>query len=112
MKKLLFVLLLAVIFCTALPETDEDPTLEGIDWKKLWNDVKSIYQKAKQWLIDNDLYEPLINLIKKYGREAGINLELLTQIHGEPNERRQPFNFEFNAKKYAELKHKGFRLEF
>ena len=73
MKKLLFVLLLAVIFCTALPETDEEPTLEGIDWKKLWNDVKNIYQKAKQWLIDNDLYEPLINLIKKYGREAGIN---------------------------------------
>jgi 8-oxo-dGTP diphosphatase len=41
------------------------------------------------------------------------HLELLTQVNNDdPSSRRQPFYFEFNAEKYAELKHKGFRLEF
>ena len=41
-----------------------------------------------------------------------LHLELLTQIDTGPTTRNQPFLFEFNAQKYEELKHKGFRLEF
>lgn len=40
------------------------------------------------------------------------HLELLTQIDTGPQSRNQPFLFEFNAQKYEEFKHKGFRLEF
>lgn len=41
------------------------------------------------------------------------HLELLTQVvNDDPNVPKQPFFFEFNPKKYEELKHKGFRLEF
>lgn len=40
------------------------------------------------------------------------HLELLTQVDNGSNSRSQPFIFEFNAQKYEELKHKGFRLEF
>ena len=60
------------------------------------------------------LYEAILDVTfdRRNFYKKMMHLELLTQIHGEPNERRQPFNFEFNAKKYAELKHKGFRLEF
>lgn len=60
------------------------------------------------------LYEAILDV--KFDRRNFYkkmqHLELLTQINSEPNERRQPFYFEFNAEKYAELKHKGFRLEF
>ena len=40
------------------------------------------------------------------------HLELLKQVDRGESQPRQPFLFEFNAEKYAELKHKGFRLEF
>jgi len=40
------------------------------------------------------------------------HLELLTQIETGPKSRNQPYLFEFNAQKYEEFKHKGFRLEF
>ena len=40
------------------------------------------------------------------------HLELLKQVDRGESKPRQPFLFEFNAEKYAELKHKGFRLEF
>ena len=72
MKKILFVLLIAIIATMPLPEP-EDPILESIDWKAAWAKVKKVFKDAVQWLKDNDLYEPLINLIKKYGREAGLN---------------------------------------
>ena len=39
------------------------------------------------------------------------HLELLKQVDRGESKPRQPFLFEFNAEKYAELKHKGFRLE-
>lgn len=40
------------------------------------------------------------------------HLELLKQVDRGESKPRQPFLFEFNSEKYAELKHKGFRLEF
>lgn len=40
------------------------------------------------------------------------HLELLAQIDTGPQSRNQPFLFKFNAQKYNEFKHKGFRLEF
>ena len=40
------------------------------------------------------------------------HLELLKQVDRGESKPRQPFLFEFNAEKYAELKHNGFRLEF
>lgn len=40
------------------------------------------------------------------------HLELLKQVDRGESKPRQPFLFEFNAEKYAEFKHKGFRLEF
>ena len=60
------------------------------------------------------LYEAILDV--KFDRRNFYkkmqHLELLTQIDTGPTTRNQPFLFEFNAQKYEELKHKGFRLEF
>ena len=71
MKKLLFFVLLAMIACSTIPE--EDVVLEGIDWKAAWEKVKKVFNDAITWLKDNDLYEPLINLIKTKGKEKALN---------------------------------------
>ena len=70
MKKFLFVLLVAFIASAAV----EDVTIEG--W---WDDVveafKKIIEKVNgviQWLKDNGFWEPLINLLKKYGKPKAI----------------------------------------
>ena len=73
MKKLLFVLLIAIIACQTLQEVEVEPELEGINWKELWNKVKKAFQDAKNWLQENGLWDPLINVIKEKGRQAGIN---------------------------------------
>ncbi len=60
------------------------------------------------------LYEAILDV--KFDRRNFYkkmqHLELLTQVDTGPTTRNQPFLFEFNATKYDELKHKGFRLEF
>ena len=60
------------------------------------------------------LYEAILDV--KFDRRNFYkkmqHLELLKQVDRGESKPRQPFLFEFNAEKYAELKHKGFRLEF
>ena len=60
------------------------------------------------------LYESILDVT--FGRRNFYkkmqHLELLKQVDRGESKPRQPFLFEFNAEKYAELKHKGFRLEF
>ena len=69
---LLFILLIAVIASST--EMEQEPILEGINWRELWEEVKHAYDADVQWFKDNELYEPLINLIKNKGKEVGINL--------------------------------------
>ena len=72
MKKLLFLILIAITFCTAIEEkVDEDIVL--IDWAGLWEKVKGIAGAAKKWLKDNGLWDPLVNLLKTQGRQAAMN---------------------------------------
>ena len=72
MKKILFVLLIAFIACSTDFSDEEyddvvlqkfDPTVIVDAWKK----VKGIVDKAIKFLKENNLYEPLVNTIKKYG---------------------------------------------
>ncbi len=60
------------------------------------------------------LYEAILDV--KFDRRNFYkkmqHLELLSQVETGPNTRTQPFIFRFNAQKYEEFKHKGFRLEF
>ena len=72
MKKILFVLLIAIIACSTdfAPEDFEDFELEKFDPKvivDIWKKVKGVIDKAVKFLKENDLYEPLINAVKKYG---------------------------------------------
>lgn len=60
------------------------------------------------------LYEAILEV--KFDRrnfyKKMLHLEMLTQVKPEDQSRSHPFLFEFNAKKYDELKQKGFKLEF
>ena len=69
MKKLLLFVLLIVY----VSSVNEDPVLEGVDWKNVWEKVKKTYNDAINFLKDNDLYDPLLDLIKRLGKQAGVN---------------------------------------
>ena len=82
MRKLLVLVLLAVVACSTL-EDDlaeykpifDDVSLEGIDLSvliKIWNNVKDCFQKAVDFLKENGLYEPLVNYIRTDGREYAL----------------------------------------
>ena len=72
MKKIIFVLLIAIIACStdfAVEEFD-DVELQKFDPKVIvdvWKKVKDFVDKAIKFLKENNLYEPLVDLIKKYG---------------------------------------------
>ena len=83
MRKLLVLVLFAVVACSTL-EDDllelqpifDEVSLEGIDLSKfveIWEQVKNVAQKAVKFLKDNNLYEPLVNLIKTEGRKFALN---------------------------------------
>ena len=65
MKKLLFLVLIAIAVCSSF---ETDPELEAFDWeslKTIWNKVKNVYEKAVEFLKKYDLYYPIINALKK-----------------------------------------------
>ena len=69
MKKILFALLIAIIACSTVEEFD-DVDLQSFDPQFIidaWNKVKAVLDKAIKFLKENNLYEPLVDLIKKYG---------------------------------------------
>ena len=84
MRKLLVLFLFAVAACSTL-EDDllelqpifDEVNLQGIDLSgliELWNKAKAVASKAVKFLKENDLYEPLVNLLKTKGRELALNL--------------------------------------
>ena len=71
MKKIIFLVLIAIIACTEIKEydidniEDVDLVLEGINVGKLWNKFKNNASQAKQFLKSIGLYYPLITLLKQ-----------------------------------------------
>ncbi len=77
MKKILFVILLSIIICSFPIEKNEEleNVLKGIDIsiiEKIWNIIKTYIDKAIKFLKEIGLYDPIIKIIQKYGREYGI----------------------------------------
>ncbi len=84
MRKLLVLVLFAVVACSTL-EDDllelqpifDEVSLEGIDLSaliELWNKAKAVFKKGVEFLKENGLYEPLVDLLKKEGRPLALNL--------------------------------------
>jgi hypothetical protein len=76
MKKILFVLLIAIIACSTVEEFD-DVELQKFDPKAIadiWKKVKDVIDKAIKFLKENNLYDPLVALIKKYGTKYAYDL--------------------------------------
>ncbi len=78
MRKLLAILLIAVIACNGLLETFESLELDNeaielgiLDWfKKLWNKVKSVVD----WLKKKGVWEDIKKIAKEVGRWAAKRL--------------------------------------
>ena len=79
MKKLLFLVLIAIVFCTTteeqLPIEDE---LDMLIRLPTWEEVKNFLKKAIKWLKDNELWDPLVNLVKKGLKDAAYKLCMKT----------------------------------
>ena len=68
MRKILFLLLIAIIACNSIETFEQDElVLEGINFKSMWNKVKKNVKAAKAWLKSVGLYDPLVNAIKNVG---------------------------------------------
>ena len=79
MKKLLFLVLIAIVFCTTTEE--ERPIEDELDMLirlPTWEEVKNFFKRAIQWLKDNELWDPLVKLVKKGLKEAAMNLCMKT----------------------------------
>ena len=79
MKKILFLVLLTLIICE-LPNNDNNKEVEvilkGIDYQTIetiWNSIKEYVEKAVQFLKQIGLYDKIIEILKTYGRQFGIN---------------------------------------
>ena len=73
MKKLLFLVLLTITFCSSIDEfkaEDLEILLKAISW----DDVKNNVEKAIQWLKDHRLWEPLKKLLLEVGVSAAMKL--------------------------------------
>ncbi len=78
MRKLLAILLIAVIACNGFLETFESLELDNeaielgiFDWlKKLWNKVKGVVD----WLKKKGVWKEIVNIAKTVGKWAGQKL--------------------------------------
>ena len=74
MRRLLFLVLLAIAFCSLAEENkDSDVVLQAADLADIWNKVKNSVKDAIQWLKDVGVYDFLVNILKTYGRIAAIS---------------------------------------
>ena len=69
MKKILFLVLIAIAVSTVMePEVEDlDVVLQStnFNWREAWDKVKGGFTKAKNWLIEKDLWEPMMKFVKK-----------------------------------------------
>ena len=60
MKKLLIFILIAIVVCSSV-----DTDVEAVDWKGIWNKVKGFFTEALNFLKKYELYDPIVNALKK-----------------------------------------------
>ena len=79
MRKFLIIVLLAIAACTSLEDFEID--LDEVELIKIpeWiikgvKLVKEYFNKAKAWLKENNLWDPLVDTVLKYGKEGGMKL--------------------------------------
>ena len=73
MKKFLFLVLIAIAFCSSIEEFKNE-NLEILLKAISWDDVKNNIENAIQWLKDNHLWEPIRKLILEFGEYAAMTL--------------------------------------
>ena len=72
MRRLLFLVLLAIAFCTVVEKTEDPVVLQAADIIDIWNQIKHLGQQAVDWLKAMGLWDPIVNFLKTTGRSAAI----------------------------------------
>ena len=75
MKKILFIVLIAIISCTLVEKYESEEDLDivlGIDIKTMWNKVKNNVNQAKAFLKSIGLYDPMISALKTVGSAIAV----------------------------------------
>ena len=73
MRRLLFLVLLAIAFCTVVEKTEDPVVLQAADIVDVWNQIKNLGQQAVDWLKTMGLWDPIVNFLKTSGRKAAIS---------------------------------------
>ena len=73
MKKILFLVLLTIAFCSAVEEFKKED-LEILLNAITWDDVKNNVEEAVEWLKSNGLWEPLKRLLMQISEYAAMQL--------------------------------------
>ena len=72
MRRLLFLVLLAIAFCTVVEKTEDPVVLQAADIVDVWNQIKRFANQAVDWLKTMGLWDPIVNFLKTTGRSAAI----------------------------------------
>ena len=69
MRKLLFLVLVAIAVCTAVEETEFDldnfdlENLDAIDWQKIWDKLKFFTSQLKKWLKKIGIWDLVVDYL-------------------------------------------------
>ena len=72
MKKLLFLVLIAIAVCTVVEETELDvldldnfdfENLDAVDWQKLWDKLKGFASLLKKWLKNIGIWDVVVDFL-------------------------------------------------
>ena len=78
MRKLLIILLIAIVACSTVEEFDTDDfLLEKINFDpkafiEAWKKVKDVILKAIKFLKDNGFYEPIVNFLQQKAKPKAM----------------------------------------
>ena len=73
MRKLLFLVLVAIAVCTVVEETELDvldldnfdfENLDAIDWQKVWDKLKGFASLIKKWLKKIGIWDLVVDYLK------------------------------------------------
>ena len=85
MKKLLFLVIIAIALCAQF-SSEDDVVLQGF-FKKAWKWVKGAVSKAVNWLKKMKIWNKLVDLVKTYGPTAAKSICNKYKINGDTCEK-------------------------
>ena len=69
MRKLLFLVLIAIAVCSVVEIKDDVSDLDAVSWSKIWKKAKSVLSKAKNFLKQTGIWAVIKKALGEQGAE-------------------------------------------